>query len=161
MKQTTDKLKQLAYQFIKDNHTAALATVSHDGLPHVVSIYCLVDEDLALYFMTRVEGRKYINLTNNKTVAMVFTNEKHLSSIQLIGTAERVDNIKLEQKVWLELMKFRVPTLTTGPVPAIQLFERGSSDELAIIKVNPTQMIYSNFEKQSNGRFKSFFQSVI
>jgi uncharacterized pyridoxamine 5'-phosphate oxidase family protein len=153
--------KKSAYKFITNNRAAALATVSKAGVPHVVSIYCVVHEDLSIYFMTRVEGRKFTNLTYQPKVAMAFTDEKGLKTIQLTGAAERVNSLKLEQTIWHDLMRFRLPWAEQGPVPAIQLFERGATNELAIIKVMPYEMTFANFEKMANGRYNPFFQKII
>lgn len=155
------KLRKLAYDFVSNNRAAALATVGKNGIPHVVSIYCVIRKDLSLYFMTRVEGRKIVNLLHQPMIAMAFTSEGTLESIQLTGKAERVEDLKLEQEIWHELMHFRIPWADKGPVPAVQLFESGATNELAIIKVTPKEMTYANFGPMVNGRYKTFFQKII
>lgn len=161
MKRAGANREKVAYEFIQDNRTAALATVSSDGIPHVATIYCVVYEDLSLYFMTRVEGRKFANLTHHPKVAMVFSNEGELGTLQLTGKAEQIANMKKEQAVWQDLMRLRTPLSGRSPVPAIQLFERGATNELAIVKVIPYEMTFATFEQTTNDRYKPVFQKII
>lgn len=149
------------YTFILTNRAAALATVSPEGIPHVATVYCVLNKDLSLYFMTRVEARKFVNLTNQPKIAMAFTNEPQLQTVQLTGIAERIDDLEIEQAVWHDLMQFRIPTNGQKPVPAIQLFQKGSTNEIAIIKVTPIEMTFANFDLQPDGRYKSFFKKVL
>lgn len=154
-------VRKEAYDFIMANRAASLATVSEGNLPHVAIVYCITKEDLSLYFMTRVEARKFANIVYQPIVAMSITDEKHLQTIQLTGTAERVDNLSQELAIWHELMLFRLPNKDQKPVPSIQLFESGSTNELAIIKVTPAEMTFADFDIQPDGRYKSFFRKVI
>lgn len=124
-------------------------------------VYCAIHEDLSLYFMTRVEARKFANLQHQPTIAIAFTNERHLQSVQLTGKAERVEDFKLERELWYELILLRRPQRTQRPSPALQMFERGSTNELAIIKVVPTELTFANFEEQPDGRYKSFFEKIL
>lgn len=151
--------RALAHRFIMANRAAALATADKTGVPHVAPVYCIVDENLALYFSTRVEGSKYVNLINHPTVAMAFINEEKLTAIQLTGTAERIENIQLEQDILHKLMTLRHQD-PYWPLPTMQLFERGATNELAIIKVVPTEMTYANFEN-TGSKPKQFFQKIL
>lgn len=160
MKSGSLKLRKQAYDFISDNRVGALATIRVDGIPHVVIVYCLVEEDLSIYFSTRVEGRKYENLVHQPNIAMTFYNEKNLTTIQLTGMAERVDDLKREQEVHYNLMKLRNIKIN-WTLPPMQLFERGATNELAIIKITPSEMTYATFKTSDSGRHKPFFQKII
>ena len=153
-------LKRLAYKFMLNNRAAALATVSKKGQPHVAIVYCVAHTDLSLYFSSRVEGRKYLNLIANPTVAMTFMNEADMRTIQLIGTAKRVDDIKGEQAVLHELLTYRGRAASL-PLPPLELFERGDTNEVAIVKVTPLKMTFANFKKAKTGHYKPFFKKVI
>lgn len=155
-----DSLQSRSYKFIRKNRAAALGTSDQDGTPHVVIVYCLIESDLSLYFVTRVESRKFKNIAARPIVSMAFYNESSLDTIQLMGKAERIDDLKQEQAILFELIKLRhkEPQWT---VPPIEMFERGATNELAIIKVSPSEMTYATFETLNNGRYKPFFQKVI
>lgn len=155
-----DSLQSRSYKFIRKNRAAALGTSDQDGIPHVAIVYCLVEADLSLYFATRVESRKFKNIAKKPIVSMAFYNEPSLDTVQLMGEAERVDDLDKEQAVLFELIKLRhkEPRWT---VPPIKMFERGATNELAIMRVQPNEMTYATFKTLGNGRYKPFFQKVI
>lgn len=152
--------KELAFHFILHNRDASLATVGKDGIPHVVAVYCVVRKDLTLYFMTRAESRKYANIIHQPKVGMMFYSEQSLDTLQLTGKAERVNDLKQEQEIWHDLMRFRMPWSYPG-LPPVQLFEEGYTNELAIIKITPQEMTYASFVPSKNNRYKSHFQKII
>ena len=149
-----------AYQFILRNRAAAFATVDGTGTPHVATVYCTVHEDLTLYFSTRVEARKFHNLTCNPTAAMTFYNEQQMTTIQMTGRAERVENLEVEAEILRDLLIFRLedPSL---PLPPVRLFEAGATNELAIIKVSPLEMTIADFKVTKTGRYHPFFHKVL
>lgn len=153
-------LRAQARRFIGENPAAALATSDLAGMPHVATVYCVAHEDLSLYCSTRVEGRKFKNMTERPQVAVAFTNEARLCTIQLTGSAERIENIRLEQEILHQLMTIRYHD-PYWPIPSMQLFERGVTNELAILKITPLEMTYANFENPTLHNVKSFFQKVI
>jgi nitroimidazol reductase NimA-like FMN-containing flavoprotein (pyridoxamine 5'-phosphate oxidase superfamily) len=153
-------LKERAYKLIEEHRAAALATSDQICMPHVATVYCVPNKDLSVYFSSRIEGRKLKNLLANPNVAMAFTDETKLRTIQLTGFAEQIEDLYLEQEILHKLMTMRYQD-PNWPVPPMQLFEKGYSSQVAIIKVTPTEMTYANFENpQALGR-KSFFQKVI
>jgi uncharacterized pyridoxamine 5'-phosphate oxidase family protein len=158
-----DKPKALqlaAYEFICTNRAGSLATVGDNITPHVATVYCLVNEDLSLYFMTRVEARKYQNLIVNPKVALSFMNESDMETIQLTGVATRVDSLEKEQDIMFRLFTLR-SIEQTWQIPPVQLFESGATNGLAVVRVEPSEMVYASFTPQKNGRYKPFFQTVI
>lgn len=160
MRGGTANLKRLAYEFIKDNRVASLATTDGDNIPHVTILYCLVRPDLSIYFMTRVEARKFQNLMDYPIVGMAFHNEKDLTTVQLTGKAERINDFSQENKILYELLRLRGEE-QDWTVPPIELFKRGATNELAIIKVVPTEMTHAAFKPLPNGRYKPIFTKII
>lgn len=159
-RETKRGLKQLAYEFIMNNRAAALATVDEQGRPHVAIVYCVAHKDLSLYFSTRVEGRKYNNLVHQKYVAMSIYNRQRMQTIQLTGTAKRVEKLDIEQEVLLELMKLRYRD-PNWELPPLQLFNQGASNEIAVIKVVPKEMTFANFKTKKAGRYRAVFRRII
>lgn len=153
-------LRAIAKEFIITNRAASLATIDEQGIPHVVIVYCIVAPDLSLYFSTRVEGRKYRNMMSRPIVSMAFSNEQNMSTVQLTGTAERVNQLEQEQEILGGLIALRYGE-PNWPVPPVKMFERGATNELAIIKITPTEMVYANFQTSKDGRYKPFFHKVI
>lgn len=157
---TTSALKKLAYQFITTHRAAALSTVDNQGNPHVAPVFCVVRKDLSMYFSTRIEGRKFTNLIQNPAVAMTFVDEANVAAIQLSGKAERIENLKLEQSILYDLARQRYQD-PNWPMPTLKLFEQGSTIQIAIIKVTPTEMTYADFATPETGKYKAFFQRII
>lgn len=154
------QLRKKAYQYLLTNRAAALATVDKKGTPHVATIFFIPRKNLSLYFITKTTGRKFQNLMGKPRVAMAITDEKKLTTIQLTGIAERVTNVKLEQEILQDLWLFRHRNLN-WPIPPLKLYETGEAEELAVIKVKPSEMTYASFEISETSKYKSFFQKVL
>lgn len=152
--------RKQAINFITLHRAGSLGTVNAIGVPDVAIVYCIVKPDLSLYFSTRVEGRKYQNILANPAISLAFLDEESMATIQLTGYAERIQTLALEQEVLHELITFRYGD-PNWPVPPVKLFEHGSTNELAIIKVTPSEMTHANFETNKTGRYKPFFTKII
>jgi uncharacterized pyridoxamine 5'-phosphate oxidase family protein len=152
--------QQIAYEFIVQNRAGALATCTPDGEPHVVTIYSVIEPSLTIYFATRVESRKYRNIVANPRVALCFTDEAAMRTIQLTGKATRVESLEMEQHVLYELIKLRYGE-PDWPVPPIKMFERGTTMELAIVKVVPAQVTLASFKTLPGGRYEPFYIKVL
>lgn len=152
--------RQFAQKFINSNRAGALATVGSGGRPHVAIVFCVAYPDLSVYFSTRVEGRKFINLLLTSYVAMSFHDENNLRMMQLTGTAKRVEDLKMEQAILYELMKLRYHD-PDRPIPPLQLFERGAASEIAVMKITPAEMTYANFRTPRTGHYTPVFQKII
>src|SRR5689334_17337073 len=92
-------LKDEVYTFLKEDYLGILASVNKDGMPHVTPLYCLVDENLNLYFTTNTSGAKYCNITERPNVAMTFVNNDDMSCVQLRGQAMLIENTKVENRI--------------------------------------------------------------
>lgn len=149
-----------ARDFIAKNRAGVIATVSDNGVPHAAIIYCVVQDDLSLYFSTRVESRKYINLVSNPEVAMVFSNENTMETLQLTGRVSRINDVKLEQEIFHDLMQIRYNE-PVWPLPSVKMYEHHSSSELAVLKVVPDEMSYADFSKQKDGTHESYFLKIL
>lgn len=160
MERQKTSLRRQAYDFITQHPLAALATVDGSHEPDLAMVYCLIRADLTLYFSTRVEGRKYINLSRRPLYAMAFYDEETLTTVQLRGTASRIEDIALEQDILSDLTKLRFGR-RHGLVPTIQLFESGASSELAVVQIIPTEMTLAIFDNERGTKYAAFFQKVI
>lgn len=162
MKAVSVKRHLMAYEFLLANRAAALATVDGKGVPHVVTVYFIPHKDLTLYFTTKAEGRKFNNLTKNPTVAMAISNDNgpNLATIQLTGIVERVQDLKEEQAILLDLWRTRYDA-ASWPPPPMRLYERGATDELAVMRVTPTEMTFADFKTTATKRYRPFFEEII
>lgn len=160
MSSANPSIRLTAHKFLSTHRAATLATVTIKTKPDAATVFYIVDEELTIFFMTRIESRKFRNLEKQHVVSMVITDEKTMETIQLTGTAERIENLVEESgaltRLWIA--DYRNPN---WPGPAVKLFESGHSVQLAVVKVVPLEMTYASFERQKNGRYVSFFEKVI
>lgn len=73
----------VAYKFLSAHRAATLATVATKNIPDAATVFYIVDEDLTIYFMARIESRKFRNLEKQHVVSMVISDEKTMETIQL------------------------------------------------------------------------------
>lgn len=153
-------LYQKAYKLIADHKAGALATANSRGIPHVAIVYFIVKEDLSLYFSTRVESRKFRNIQKRQKVSVAFFDELNMETVQLTGQVERVGKLSTEQEILGELIQLRYGE-PNWPVPPVKMFESGITNELAILKITPSELTYGSFDVAENGRYLPFFEEVI
>ena len=153
-------IQSTAHTFLCTHRAATLATMNADKKPDAATVYYIVDKDLTIYFMTRIESRKFHNLENHPAVSMVITDEHTMETIQLTGHAERIENSITESEALTKLWRadYKNPN---WPGPAVKLFESGHSAQLAVVKVAPQEMTYAVFQRQDKGKYTSFFEKVI
>lgn len=153
-------LYQKAYKLITDHKAGALATADRQGTPHVAIVYCIVKDDLSLYFSTRVESRKFRNIQKRQKVSIAFFDELNMETVQLTGQVERVGKLSVEQAILGELIRLRYGE-PNWPAPPVKMFERGVTNELAILKVTPLELTYGSFGSADDGHYLPFFEEVI
>ena len=149
-----------AYEFLHSHRAATLATITTNKTPDAATVFYIVDNDLFIYFMTRVESRKFRNIEKHQEISMVITDENTMETIQLTGVAERIEDLKEESGALTKLWTADYGN-PNWPGPAAKLFESGHSVQLAVLKVMPLEMTYASFEKRENGNIKSFFEKII
>jgi uncharacterized pyridoxamine 5'-phosphate oxidase family protein len=152
--------KQKVLNFMSANGLATLATINRKGTPHAATVQIIVHDDFSVYFSTRVEARKFLNILTEPTVAMAITDSNALITVQLTGKVERVVDLQVEQALLEELWKLRFSE-SAIPGPAAQMFERGITNEVAVIKVTPTELSYATFAAYPSGKYHPFFHKII
>lgn len=76
-----------ALKFLKNNFTASVAT-SHKNIPYVSVMYYVADDNFNFYFLTRRSTDKYLNLRENKNIAIVVGTGPKQISLKARGHAE-------------------------------------------------------------------------
>jgi len=140
-----DKVSSLkAWQFLKSNRLAALATISsQENTPQASLIYYLTDENFHIYIVTSKESRKFKNITKNNKVALVVGQEMDPVVIQLEGTVEMVeDKSKIHElsSRYLEVANKNTKTLNWPPVMKLSV-----GDGYVIVEVTITHFKFSDF----------------
>src|SRR3989344_6599451 len=83
-----------AWQFLKNNRLASLATISlEDGSPQASLIYYIIDKNFHIYLVTAKESRKIRNILKNNKVALVIGQELESLVLQIEGKARFVEDL--------------------------------------------------------------------
>lgn len=81
-----DPSAQLAHDFVQTHPLAVLATINQQGTPETAAVYCVLDEDLALYFLSPSRTRKLKNIDRQPAVSLTFLDEADQRTLQVQGT---------------------------------------------------------------------------
>lgn len=94
-----EKFPDEILQFIILNHTLHVATISSDEpKPQIATVYYIFDGDF-IYFPAPSQSVRIKNISANKNIAMVITNESSLVTLQIEGEAEIVDDVETEKDI--------------------------------------------------------------
>ncbi len=138
------QLKSDILNFLQNNTTGVICTVSPAYFAHSAAITFFVDTDLSIYFLTRKASNKYRNLGLNPSISLTAFEEKILpTSVHIDGTAEIIDsevkkmNIKkiLIERSWNE-----------SYLPPVM---RQEGSEIVLIKIVPQKATWFRFIKDS------------
>ena len=139
----TEKFKAL--EFLCDNRTAVLSTVSESGAPQSSLIYYVVDEHFPLFIITTKESRKIKNILKNSKVSLVIYSEIPPIELQLEGTAEIVENPEKKNQMserYLEISNKNPDTLNWPPVMKLP-----NTEGFDFLKINIDWFKYSDFSE--------------
>lgn len=150
---TLSSLVDDAIGVIRNHPLGSLATVSADGQPRSAFIYVAVDDQLALYFMTRAKTKKYEQITKNPRVAISIADEEGYQTIQAEGVAH-VEN-SAEKQAWIIDQIFR----NAAVHPKWQLpINQMESSGYVCIRIDITWMRLGRFHKE---RGEHMFEQII
>ncbi len=114
-----DSDKTKAWEYLKNNHLAVLATISsHDGNPQASLVFYVTDDDFYLYLVINQDSRKMQNIAKNNHVALVIGQENKPMSMQVVGTAEILEDSEKKDivaKQYLDIAKASNPNSPNWP----------------------------------------------
>jgi uncharacterized protein len=86
------KFSELEKKFLVGNEVCRVATVSPDNIPHVTPV-CYIFLENSFFFATDYNTRKYKNLKQNKTVALVVDiyDSPNNKAVAIRGTAKFIE----------------------------------------------------------------------
>lgn len=123
------------YDFISRNKFAVVSTLSGDNLPEAALIGFAATTNLQIIFDTSSNSRKYLNIIQNPSVALVigWDNEQ---TVQYEGIAKKPTARELE-----ELLPFYFNIFPDGKD------RRGNMKDISYICVEPKWIRYSDYHK--------------
>jgi general stress protein 26 len=76
-----------ALTFLKANRAGVIATVSPEGKPHESVVYYVTDDRFNIYFLTKIDSRKYTSIKANPAVAYTIGQLDTPKTLQIEGVA--------------------------------------------------------------------------
>jgi nitroimidazol reductase NimA-like FMN-containing flavoprotein (pyridoxamine 5'-phosphate oxidase superfamily) len=87
-----EEAKRKAFEFLRSQRMAAVATATNSGTPQASALYYAIDDDFTFYFLTTQQSKKIANLRENKRIAFTVWQENQSIIIQGGGEAELLEN---------------------------------------------------------------------
>jgi len=127
--------KEFLYNFIKRQTLAVISTLSKDNKPEAALVGFAVSRDLEIVFDTVKTSRKYKNLLQNSSVAVVIGWDNE-TTVQYEGIAIELtgDNAAYYKEIYFEVYKDGRERAITWP-------------DIVHFKITPKWIRYSNFNE--------------
>ncbi|MDE1919327.1 MAG: pyridoxamine 5'-phosphate oxidase family protein [Patescibacteria group bacterium] len=139
MKELT-KEERLALSFLHAHRTGVIASVTKDGKPHAATIYYYAADDFSIYFITKVNTKKYQLYKDNSQVAFVASDEQVPQTVQVEGTVEEVPYENQDMKTIANLTEIMAGNSTfTAPLTKLD------AAKVVLMKITPTWLRFADF----------------
>lgn len=76
-----------ALRFLKEYHAGVVASVSKEGAPHASAVYYVADDSFNIYFLTKLNSRKYAAIQAHPSVAFTIGRLDVPQTLQIEGVA--------------------------------------------------------------------------
>lgn len=143
-------IKKEALQFLQANHVAAVAT-AHKILPYISVVYYVADDDFNLYFSTRKDTDKHLNLSTNSNVAVaVGLGPKHIA-LQARGHATLLGGEARERALHSLQQMLHKKKITNWPTLSLEKFQptNGGMTTDVVYRVTPQHLSFFNLNDQT------------
>lgn len=120
--------------------TIILVTVGHDGYPHAVPMWFLVEDDGTIYMTTYGRSQKIVNVRRNPRVALlVESGERYdeLKGVLLRGDAEVIEDDALCVHVLMKIHTKHMGALATG----VEEVMRAQARKRVVLKLTPERIV--------------------
>lgn len=128
-----------------------ISTISEKGNPEGAAVYFISDNELYLYFLTRVGSRKYENIKRDPRVAFVVFGEHPPKTFQMEGTASIIEEPEEQRNIFKKLFDLATSERVLPPIGQMM------KSELAVMKIKPTWARIGDFTMNPE---KEKFQEV-
>jgi PPOX class probable F420-dependent enzyme len=135
--------------FLRDQRTLQVATIDHDGWPHLVAMWYVLINDQVV-FWTYARSQKAINLQRDaRLTCLVETGESYseLRGVQIKGRANIRDDYETVQRIGLHIFERYTGPLNenTRQLVATQAHKR------VVVFVEPIEIVSWNHRKIGGG----------
>ncbi len=148
---------ELAYNFLSTQMIAHVATVSTSNLPHLASVYYMVDPALNIFFVTQMNTLKFKNLKFNPIISVEVTDEQSLRTVQARGKASVCTDQKESISVINQISQIvRYNVLWTPPT-----IMHNFNSSATVIKFKPEWLRLADFRELTPKRLEEIFIPIL
>ncbi|OGI21384.1 MAG: hypothetical protein A2808_00010 [Candidatus Moranbacteria bacterium RIFCSPHIGHO2_01_FULL_55_24] len=138
------QVKSDILNFLRNNTTGVVCTVTPANFAHSAAISFHVDDDMNIFFLTRLDSQKCKNIKINKSISLTTFEEKVLpTSVHVDGRAEIIDSVAKKMEIKEILIK---RSWNESYLPPVM---RQEGSEIVLIKIVPEQATWFRFIKDS------------
>ncbi len=152
-----ENAREKVLEFLKERPHGILSTVSANGKPWGSSIYFAHDEDIDLFFITKVNTLKYKNIQENPNVALTISDDSLQTTVQIAGRVDRVPAKDIVDVVMKKLARIK-PKDNNKWVPPIVKVDAG---EYIVLKITPNKMHFANYQQVKSDIHDNFIERII
>ncbi len=134
---------QKAWEFLKSNRLATIATVSEENTPHTSLIYYITGENFHIYMVIAKDSRKFKNISQNNKVALVVRHDMEPLVVQLNGVAKIVEDENEKHQLsnqYLEIANSNTKTPNWPPVMKLS-----TNEGYVFMEITVTNFKFSDF----------------
>lgn len=127
-------------RYLSEAPTIILVTIGHDGFPHAVPMWFLVEPDGSVLMTTYGRSQKVVNVRRNPKVALLVesgTRYDELKGVLLRGEAEVVENEALCVQVLMKVHAKHSGGLASG----VEEVMKAQARKRVVIRIAPTRIV--------------------
>jgi nitroimidazol reductase NimA-like FMN-containing flavoprotein (pyridoxamine 5'-phosphate oxidase superfamily) len=148
---------ELAYNFLRTQMIAHIATVSTSNLPHIASVYFMCDAQLNFYFVTQMNTLKFKNLKFNPIISLEVTDEQSLRTVQARGKATICSDQKESVDVINQISQVVRYNVLWTPPTIMHNFNASAT----VVKFIPEWLRLADFRELTPKRLEEIFIPIL
>jgi uncharacterized protein YhbP (UPF0306 family) len=137
-------LEQDAFDFLKDNYAAVIATCL-DGRPHATTVYYDIDEDFNFFYLTKRNTQKNIQTAFNPKVALVVGTGPERITVQVRGTASILEGEDKTEGLKRMTARYSDKGIEDLPTKTMQTLK---GEHFVAFKIVPDELIFMNMDSK-------------
>ncbi len=131
-----------AFTFLSKQNTAVIATVNVEGRPNTSVIYYYIQRDSKMYFITKSNTVKYLNILTNPHVSLCVYDEDARLTVQASGRVHEVKEEEEQVEVMNKLAKVRDGHGDAWMPPVSQI----KAGKLVVMRVEISELRMTDFK---------------
>ena len=128
--------------FLRENNLATLATVSPHRKPEAASVFVHISDNFEIFFVTKTETKKYMNIRENENIALVFTKLSEMKTVQMSGVVRPVGDHKAQMEMLETISEETHHRYSFSESPVEQIRD----GQLVVVRVELEWMRYADFD---------------